>query len=90
MKTLESGFIQYARCIIQTDKATRYIPALISNQSNLESLFSRIRFMGKDMTHLYTGGILQQNVFNQISSIKKLRGNTSYPVNNVSLEMNVE
>ena len=42
------------------------------------------------MTHLYTGGILQHNVFNQISSIEKLRGNTSYPVNNVSLEMNVE
>ena len=90
MKTLVSGFIQYARSIFQSDKGTRYIPALYSNQSNLESLFSRIRFMGKDMTHLYARGILQHNVFNQISSIKKLKGNTSYPVDNITLEMNVE
>ena len=90
MKTLVSGFIQYARCIVECHQASIYIPALHSNQSNLEGLFSRIRFMGKDKTHLYAGGILQQNVFNQISSIKKLRGNSSYPVNNISLEMNVD
>ena len=52
MKTLVSGFVQYARCIIENDKQTIYIPALYSNQSNLESLFSRIRFMGKDKTYM--------------------------------------
>ena len=46
--------------------------------------------MGKDMTHLYAGGVLQQNVFNQINSIKKLRGNRSYPVDNISVETNVD
>ena len=90
MKTLVTGFLQYACCIIENDNETIYIPALHSNQSSLESLFYRIRFMGKDKTHLYAGGILQQNVFNQISSIKKLRGNTAYPLSNVSVEVNVK
>ena len=39
MKTLVSGFIQYARCIVECHQASIYIPALHSNQSNLESLF---------------------------------------------------
>ena len=59
MKTLVYGFIQYARCIIENETQTKYIPALHSNQSNLESLFSRIRFTGKDTAHLYADGILQ-------------------------------
>ena len=59
-------FLEYTRCIISINIENVYIPALHSNQSSLESVFSRIRFVGKDMTHLYAGGIVQQNIFNQI------------------------
>ena len=42
------------------------------------------------MTHLYAGGVLQQNVFNQLSSISKITGNSAYPKNTVSQEVNIK
>ena len=56
MKTLVRDFVSYAHCIVDIDGA--YILVLHSNQSSLEYFFSRVRFMGKDTTNKYAGGVL--------------------------------
>ena len=57
------------------------MPALHCNQSSIENFFSRMRNIDKDRTDLYGGGILQQNVMNDLhASNKKWKlGNSSYP-----------
>ena len=52
------------------------------------NIFSRIRRIGKDKNDLYAGGVLQQNIFNQISNINNQMGNSSYSTNTISKESN--
>ena len=77
------GFLAYSEAILGLPNSTNvfYIPGLHSNQSSLEIFFSRMRQLGKDRTDLYAGGVLQQNVMNDIKASNKKRkvGNCSYP-----------
>ena len=77
------GFVAYSEAILSLPDSNGilYVPGLHCNQSSLENFFSRMRQLGKDRTDLYAGGVLQQNVMNDIKSSNKKRkiGNTSYP-----------
>ena len=77
------GFFAYSEAILglNNDGMIQFIPALHCNQSSLENFFSRMRQLDKDRTDLYAGGVLQQNVMNDIHSSQKKRkvGNSSYP-----------
>ena len=58
LKMLVSGFMNYSRHSVEKISPETCIPALHLNQNNLEYLSSRIRFMGKDRTDSYAGGVL--------------------------------
>ena len=77
------GFFAYSEAVLGLKgiDGIEFIPGLHSNQSSLENFFSRMRQLGKDRTDLYAGGVLQQNVMNDIHSSQKKRkiGNSSYP-----------
>ena len=67
------GFVAYSESILELPGGINvsFIPGLHSNQSSLENFFSRMRQLGKDRTDLYAGGVLQQNVMNDIKSSNK-------------------
>ena len=46
--------------------------------------------MGKDFTDKLAGGVFQQNVLNQIKSIRKNDGNSSYPNSLIANERNIK
>ena len=77
------GFFEYSKAILSVtdENSLKFVPGLHSNQSSLENFFSRMRKLGKDRTDLYAGGVLQQNVINDIHGYqkKKIKGNLSYP-----------
>ena len=89
MKICMRGFMQYTRCIVEIVSPQMYILTLHSNQSSAKGLFSWIRFMGKDKKYQYAGGVLQQNKFNQIPSINKHIGNSSYTNNTQSEDTHI-
>ena len=77
------GFFEYSKAVLSVSDVTilKFVPGLHSNQSSVENFFSRMRQLGKDRTDLYAGGLLQQNVVNDIRGNVKKRKicNTSYP-----------
>ena len=78
LMVLTRGYIGYANKLIKYCGDEYYAPALHCNQSSIEGLFSCIRMMANNRTDLYTGGIVQQNIFNEIKIVKKLQASTSY------------
>ena len=74
---------EYSKAILSVtdENSLKFVPGLHSNQSSLENFFSRTRKLGKNRTDLYAGGVLQQNVINDIHGYqkKKIKGNSSYP-----------
>ena len=47
------------------------ILSLHCNQNSIENFFSRMRNLDKDRTGLYGGGVLQQNVMNDLHASNK-------------------
>ena len=77
------GFFAYSEALLMLTEShsIKFIPGLHCNQSSIENFFSRMRNIDKDRTDLYGGGVLQQNVMNDIYGSNKKRkiGNSSYP-----------
>ena len=74
------GLFCYTFVVLLQSEDVRYAPALHSNQSSVEGLFSSVRYMNRNRIDMYAGGEVQQNMFCHLSSKKKKKvRNTSYP-----------
>lgn len=69
------GLSVYSKGILELIYVTGidFIPALHSNQNLLDNVFSKMRQLGKDITDLHDGGVLQQNVMNDMHGSQKVR-----------------
>jgi hypothetical protein len=58
--------------------APNFVPALHSNQSSIEALFSWIRKVGRDRASNYGGGIVDRNVIRTNTAENVLVNNKLY------------
>jgi hypothetical protein len=81
------GFLGYACSVLNLGNgAPGFLPALHSNQSAIEALFSWIRKVGRDRASNYTGGIVARNVIHTNTAEKVLTNNTMYLKEHIAVE----
>jgi hypothetical protein len=82
-----AGFFGYARSTLNmVEGAPDYVPALHSNQSSIEALFSWIRKVGRDRASNYGAGIVGRNAIRTNTAENVLKNNKMYSKDNISIE----
>jgi hypothetical protein len=75
LRLMIAGFFHYARTVLDHADGPEYVPALHSNQSSIEALFSWIRHIGRDSVRDFGGGIGSRNAIRTASNEKVLENN---------------